>query len=300
VDAGRSNGKLPRVARAQKENKVTVTYTNFGGRIVAENRDGVKRGYVHDPQGNVIALVDEDGAITDTWEYSAFGEVESHTGSSPTPFTWNGAHGYYSDPTGLTYVRARYYNPVVGQWQTADPLWPHEPAYTYGAGNPINRIDPSGMQIAQMKEVKPDFDAIKRRATSCIRPHHHGDCAGCAVSLYLSWWPHPTHRASPDYTHCMACCLLSAFGETCALDWQNLQNRFTPSDGKWHSARLARCKAGIGIGRVEAKPNESRHQKCDRGCRLRFPPAQGTNYSSLPPVPDCHAMTVAEYERLVK
>ena len=143
---GVENKPAHSVARTQGDEKVTVTYTNFGGRVVAENRNGVKRGYVHDPQGNTTALVDEDGQITDTWEYSAFGEVESHTGSSPTPFTWNGAHGYYTDPTGLTYVRARYYNAPNGQWQTMDPLWPNEPAYSYVGGNPITRSDPTGMQ----------------------------------------------------------------------------------------------------------------------------------------------------------
>jgi len=124
---------------------MSVRYTNFGGRIVAEDRGGVKRGYVHDPQGNVIALVDDTGAITDEFEYWPFGELKSHTGSSETPFTWNGAHGYYTDPT-LTYVRARYYSTANAQWQTKDPLWPDQQAYGYAAQNPITNTDPSGNQ----------------------------------------------------------------------------------------------------------------------------------------------------------
>jgi RHS repeat-associated protein len=148
----------PRVRRR----KVTVRYTNIGGMTVKENRDGVKRGYVPDPQGNTIALVDENGAITDEWEYSVYGEVESHTGSSETPFTWNGAHGYYTDPTGLTYVRARYYNAPNGQWQTMDPLWPSAEAYIYARNSPVVVVDPSGLRPIQgvPQELKELYDRI--------------------------------------------------------------------------------------------------------------------------------------------
>ncbi|MGA8015883.1 MAG: RHS repeat-associated core domain-containing protein [Candidatus Dormiibacterota bacterium] len=52
---------------------------------------------------------------------------------------------YRDNESGLYYLRARYYDPTVGQFLTIDPdvattLSP----YGYVAGNPLNAIDPSG------------------------------------------------------------------------------------------------------------------------------------------------------------
>ena len=50
------------------------------------------------------------------------------------------------EPTGFYYLRARYYDPAIGQFLTVDPevattLSPHG----YVAGNPLNNVDPRGL-----------------------------------------------------------------------------------------------------------------------------------------------------------
>ncbi len=61
--------------------------TNIGGRMVAETRNGQRRYHCHDPLGNTIALVDDNGEVTDSYGYWPYGEVRVLTGSaSSTPF----------------------------------------------------------------------------------------------------------------------------------------------------------------------------------------------------------------------
>ena len=125
---------------------MSVTYTTFNGRIVSENRGGVIRDYVSDAEGNTIALADDTGAITDTWTYWPYGEVQSHTGPSTTPFTYLGTLGMFSDSATQGYARARTVRFDLTRWVTVDPLWPFQPAYVYTNSNPVKYSDASGLQ----------------------------------------------------------------------------------------------------------------------------------------------------------
>lgn len=122
-----------------------VIYTNFGGQIVHEDRGGTERDYMPDTLGSTIALLDSDSNQTDTWEYWPYGEVESRTGANVTPFSFVGTLGYFNDLVArLTYVRARHYQSLLGQWTSVDTLWPREPSYLYAYSNPVSIVDPSG------------------------------------------------------------------------------------------------------------------------------------------------------------
>jgi RHS repeat-associated protein len=76
--------------------------------------------------------------------YSPFGEPAQ---TSQTPF---GFTGEMTDPTGLVYLRERYYNPTLGVFLSPDPYQgsPTDPMslnqYSYVQNNPVNMVDPSG------------------------------------------------------------------------------------------------------------------------------------------------------------
>jgi RHS repeat-associated protein len=127
-----------------------VSYTNFLGRVVREDRAGTVRDYGRDTLGSTAALYDSSGSRTDEFNYRPYGEVRSHVGSSPTPLTFVGTLGYFMDSARRYYVRARSYRADLGRWTTVDPLWPQEPAYGYAGGMPNGRVDPSGLSIAGM------------------------------------------------------------------------------------------------------------------------------------------------------
>jgi RHS repeat-associated protein len=72
-------------------------------------------------------------------------------GSSANPYRFAGAWGYRDDgDAGLFYVGARYYDPAVGRWTSADkwlgdlyrPLSLNR--YLYCEDEPVNYVDPSG------------------------------------------------------------------------------------------------------------------------------------------------------------
>ena len=124
---------------------MSVVYSTFGGRVLAENRGGVIRQYLPDPLGNTAALADTTGTITDTYTYWPYGEVRTHIGTSTTPLTFLGTLGYFVDSVKQLYVRARHLRVDLTQWMTVDPTWPSEGAYRYCRSTPTSAADPSGL-----------------------------------------------------------------------------------------------------------------------------------------------------------
>ena len=96
-----------------------------------------------DRAGSTRLITSSSGAVVGTKSYDAYGNVVATTGTSTSPF---GYAGEYTDPSGLVYLRARYYDPATGQLITRDPLVDEtRTPYTYALDDPINRADPSGL-----------------------------------------------------------------------------------------------------------------------------------------------------------
>jgi RHS repeat-associated protein len=104
--------------------------------------------YTQDASMNVRALTGTSGALTDTWDYEAFGTVVGGTGTTPNRILFAGE---YNDPdSGFVYDRARSYVPYLGRFPTRDTFQglSETPttldAYLYASENPIDGLDPSG------------------------------------------------------------------------------------------------------------------------------------------------------------
>ena len=81
-------------------------------------------------------------------------------GGSANPYRFAGAWGYRDDgDAGLLYIGARYYEPAVGRWTSADkwlgdlyrPLSLNR--YLYCEDEPVNHVDPSGRKTYEWREV---------------------------------------------------------------------------------------------------------------------------------------------------
>jgi RHS repeat-associated protein len=59
-------------------------------------------------------------------------------------------YGIQTDANGLTYMRARYYSPELGRFINEDPIRDGHNWYAYTDGNPVNRIDPTGLFLQQL------------------------------------------------------------------------------------------------------------------------------------------------------
>ena len=116
--------------------------------------------YGYDGGGNVTALTNSAGSITDTNEYEAFGNLASFAGTTPNVYMYRGEQ--YDSDLGLYYLRARYMNPLTGRFMSRDPNEPQvrdangtplDPRklhkYLYASGDPVNRIDPRGREDAE-------------------------------------------------------------------------------------------------------------------------------------------------------
>ena len=106
------------------------------------------------PDGLDSVRVEMQGeAVNSTTTYEPYGTLLMRTGPSGTVYGYTGEQ--MDGATGLTYLRARYYNPILRVFNKRDPwkgnlLYPKSlQGYDYAIGNPVNYSDPSGNCIVQ-------------------------------------------------------------------------------------------------------------------------------------------------------
>jgi RHS repeat-associated protein len=125
-----------------------TSYVLGGPELLAQSRSGTTSYYLADAQGSTRALTNSSGSITDTYDYTAFGELLAAAGTTANSHLYTGQQ--FDAMTGLYSLRARYYDPGVGRFLSRDPmelsiLDPLETnRYLYGVANPLSRTDPTG------------------------------------------------------------------------------------------------------------------------------------------------------------
>ena len=143
------NANLPQVLMRIK-NGVTNYYIYGAGllyQITATGTNTSTLTYHYDYRGSTIALSADSGLATDRIEYSAYGLTTYRVGTNDTPFLYNGRYGVQTDPNGLLYMRARYYNPYLCRFINPDPsgFKGGMNFYAYANGNPVSCLDPFGL-----------------------------------------------------------------------------------------------------------------------------------------------------------
>ncbi len=153
----------------EKEGTVTRKYYTFGGQAIAIRDSVAGLSYLYgDHIGSVSASIDTNGVLTSMQHFDAWGKKLAGNVTK----TKRGFTGQYLDDTGLLFYNARYYDPGIGRFVSADTIVPgagsltvapndavalaawgqRGPAanpqqlnrYAYVLNNPLRHIDPLG------------------------------------------------------------------------------------------------------------------------------------------------------------
>ena len=154
--------------RVQKTvNGVVTKYTLHGKNVVhmtsgadelhffydAQNRpavvvyNGMAYAYVKNLQGDIVAILDENGNTVVSYGYDAWGAPIGKSGTfaetlgKVQPFRYRGY--VFDEETGLYYLRSRYYSPWWGRFVNADTIVNNN-LFLYCLNSPNVQIDSSG------------------------------------------------------------------------------------------------------------------------------------------------------------
>jgi RHS repeat-associated protein len=116
----------------------------------SRNSDGSYSNYffITNTHGDVVAVTDRDGNITNRYAYGPWGEATRISEQLPQPFRYGGY--YYDQDAELYWLHARWYDPGTGRFLSRDPALPNPMKlcslnkYIYTHDNPASATDPSG------------------------------------------------------------------------------------------------------------------------------------------------------------
>lgn len=116
-----------------------------------EAAGGARHFYHFDESGTTNFLTGDSGAVTDSYASTPYGETMIQTGTTPNPFTFQGAFGVMQEgSTGLYYMRARYYDSASARFLSRDPLASRDPRdispFQFVRADPVEHADPTGMK----------------------------------------------------------------------------------------------------------------------------------------------------------
>jgi RHS repeat-associated protein len=126
---------------------VQRVYT-YGLNRISQSQASATSFYGYDGHGSVRLLTDATGAITDRYDYDAFGNVISQSGTTSNVYQYSGEQN--DSNLGFYYLRARWLNVNSGRFLTVDPLDVDEETpqstnrYDYAFNRPTDLADPSG------------------------------------------------------------------------------------------------------------------------------------------------------------
>jgi len=139
------------LAETDASGNITAYYVYGFGLISKITPSNESYHYHFDGLGNTIAITDVSGNVVNKYAYDEHGKVLNQEEAIPNPFKYVGQFGVMDEGNGLLYMRARYYDPEVGRFISKDPIGFAGGVNLYGyvANNPVNRVDPGGLIIAQ-------------------------------------------------------------------------------------------------------------------------------------------------------
>ena len=156
-----------------EDNGVQTNYIYLGNRLIAEDRQATTT-FIHtDRLGSPVARTNSTGRVESRRHYQPFGD----TYEAPSDDIGYTGHKYDND-LGLSYMQARYYDPVIGRFYSNDPVGTAEfiaegniqgfNRYSYVNNNPYKYVDPDGEKL----EFAAGSSATFKKQFAEIRAYH--------------------------------------------------------------------------------------------------------------------------------
>jgi len=103
--------------------------------------------YLHNHRGDVLVVLNPDGAANSTFRYDAFGNYYQMTGPFTPRCTFSTKE--YLPAAGLYLYQYRAYDPIAGRWTQRDPIDYQDSIslYQFCGNNPVNSIDILGLEV---------------------------------------------------------------------------------------------------------------------------------------------------------
>ena len=122
-----------------------------------------KFAYIHNLQGDIVALIDSTGTKVVSYTYDAWGKPLSTTGSLAStlgklnPFRYRGY--VFDEETGLYYLRSRYYNNNCCRFINADSII-NTNIFSYCKNEPVQYYDTNGRECSKCTDGVGRFSYI--------------------------------------------------------------------------------------------------------------------------------------------
>lgn len=134
------------LGRNNRTTSKKTDYISVGGQTFVRVTNGVATYPINDHLGTALWVAAQNGSVSasQTFNYDPSGQAVSGSGSGH--LDEQGFARHIEDASNLTYMQARYYDPVIGRFLEADPLGYKDQLnlYAYVGNDPINRTDPFG------------------------------------------------------------------------------------------------------------------------------------------------------------
>jgi RHS repeat-associated protein len=132
-----------------REDSNVKKFVYAGNNIIASIEDS-DINYYHQGRMSNRVTTDSSGDLGKEFKSLPFGQKIENSGVD-YPFT-----GKEEDESGLYYFGARYYDDNLGRFSSVDPVAGNHP-YSYVSNNPMNLVDPDGMEELEILEDYGDF-----------------------------------------------------------------------------------------------------------------------------------------------
>ncbi|RKZ48898.1 MAG: hypothetical protein DRR16_12815 [Candidatus Parabeggiatoa sp. nov. 3] len=130
----------------------------YGLGLIGQEIGGEYTSYHFDLRGSTVALTNNQGQVTERFQYSPYGFLLSGD-ATKTPFLFNGLYGVMTDNNGLYYMRARLYSPEIRRFVNQDVLLGFVAQgqtlnrYAYVTGRPVSFVDPFGLESENVEKI---------------------------------------------------------------------------------------------------------------------------------------------------